>query len=33
LKTKDPDVKKVFEFLMGFERNHVVLIEKELAAV
>jgi hypothetical protein len=26
-------VKKVFEFLMGFERNHVVLIEKELAAV
>ena len=32
-KTKDPDVKKVFEFLMGFERNHVVLIEKELAAV
>jgi rubrerythrin len=32
-KTKDPDVKKVFEFLMGFEKNHVQLIEKELAAV
>ena len=32
-KTKDPDVKKVFEFLMGFEKNHVQLIEKELAAL
>jgi len=32
-KTKDPDVKKVFEFLMGFEKNHVALIEKELAAL
>jgi len=32
-KTKDTDVKKVFEFLMGFEKNHVQLIEKELAAV
>ena len=32
-KTKDPELKKVFDFLTGFERNHVVLIEKELAAL
>ncbi len=32
-KTKDPELKKVFEFLMGFEKNHVLLIEKELASV
>jgi len=30
---KDPEMKKVFDFLTGFERNHVVLIEKELAAL
>jgi rubrerythrin len=30
-KTKHPEVKKVFDFLVGFERNHVQLIEKELA--
>lgn len=32
-KTKNPEVKKVFDFLTGFERNHVQLIEKELAAL
>ena len=32
-KMKDPELKKVFDFLVGFERNHVVLIEKELAAL
>ena len=32
-KTTDPELKKVFDFLTGFERNHVVLIEKELAAL
>jgi rubrerythrin len=32
-KTKDPELKKVFDFLTGFERNHVLLIEKELAAL
>jgi rubrerythrin len=32
-KMKDPELKKVFDFLTGFERNHVVLIEKELAAL
>jgi hypothetical protein len=30
-KTKLPEVKKVFDFLAGFEKNHVQLIEKELA--
>jgi rubrerythrin len=32
-KMRDPELKKVFDFLSGFERNHVVLIEKELAAL
>ena len=32
-KSKNPEVKKVFDFLVGFERNHVLLIEKELAAL
>lgn len=32
-KMKSPELKKVFDFLAGFERNHVVLIEKELAAL
>jgi rubrerythrin len=32
-KMKDPDLKKVFDFLAGFERNHVLLIEKEHAAL
>ncbi len=32
-KMKDPELIKVFDFLMGFERNHVQLIEKELAAL
>jgi len=32
-KMKDPELKKVFDFLSGFERNHVQLIEKELAAL
>ncbi len=32
-KMKDPELRKVFDFLAGFERNHVQLIEKELAAV
>ena len=32
-KMKDPELKKVFDFLTGFERNHVQLIEKELAAL
>ena len=32
-KMKDPELKKVFDFLTGFERNHVLLIEKELAAL
>ena len=32
-KVKDPELKKVFDFLVGFERNHVLLIEKELAAL
>ena len=32
-KMKTPELKKVFDFLAGFERNHVVLIEKELAAL
>ena len=32
-KTKNPELKKVFDFLSGFERNHVQLIEKELAAL
>ena len=32
-KMKDPEMKKVFDFLVGFERNHVLLIEKELAAL
>jgi len=32
-KMKNPELKKVFDFLTGFERNHVVLIEKELAAL
>ena len=31
--SKNPEVKKVFDFLVGFERNHVLLIEKELAAL
>ncbi|MBI5905000.1 MAG: ferritin family protein [Deltaproteobacteria bacterium] len=30
-KTKQPDVKKVFDFLAGFEKTHVQIIEKELA--
>src|SRR5512134_1711357 len=29
--TKNPEFKKIFDFLTGFERNHVLLIEKELA--
>ena len=32
-KTKNADIKKVFDFLIGFERGHVQLIEKELAAL
>jgi len=32
-KMKNPEIKKVFDFLSGFERNHVQLIEKELAAL
>jgi rubrerythrin len=32
-KMKSPELKKVFDFLVGFERNHVLLIEKELAAL
>ena len=32
-KMKSTELKKVFDFLAGFERNHVQLIEKELAAV
>jgi len=32
-KTKHPETKKVFDFLANFERNHVQLIEKELAAL
>jgi rubrerythrin len=32
-KMKDPELKKVFDFLTGFERTHVLLIEKELAAL
>ncbi len=32
-KTKHPESKKVFDFLVNFERNHVQLIEKELAAL
>ena len=32
-KMKDPGLKKVFDFLTGFERVHVTLIEKELAAL
>ena len=32
-KMKDPELKKVFDFLVGFERVHVLLIEKELAAL
>jgi len=32
-KMKAPELKKVFDFLVGFERNHVLLIEKELAAL
>jgi rubrerythrin len=32
-KMKSPEIKKVFDFLVGFERNHVLLIEKELAAL
>jgi rubrerythrin len=30
-KSKNPEIRKVFDFLTGFERNHVQLIEKELA--
>jgi hypothetical protein len=32
-KMKDPELKKVFDFLTGFEKVHVLLIEKELAAL
>jgi len=32
-KMTNPEMKKVFDFLVGFERNHVLLIEKELAAL
>lgn len=32
-KMKQPEIRKVFDFLIGFERNHVQLIEKELAAL
>jgi len=32
-KSKNPEVRKVFDFLVGFERTHVQLIEKELAAL
>ena len=30
-KSTNPEIRKVFDFLTGFERNHVQLIEKELA--
>ncbi len=32
-KTRHAETKKVFDFLANFERNHVQLIEKELAAL
>jgi rubrerythrin len=32
-KMKSPELVKVFDFLAGFERNHVQLIEKELAVL
>ena len=32
-KVQGPELKKVFDFLAGFERNHVQLLEKELAAL
>ncbi len=32
-KAKTPDVKKVFDHLAAFEKGHVQLIEKELAAL
>jgi rubrerythrin len=32
-KTKHPETRKVFDFLTNFEKNHVLLIEKELAAL
>jgi len=32
-KMKNPELKKVFDFLSGFERNHVQLIEKEIAGL
>lgn len=32
-KMKNPELKKVFDFLAGFERNHVQMIDKELAAL
>lgn len=32
-KMKNPELKKVFDFLAGFERNHVLLVEKELATL
>jgi rubrerythrin len=32
-KSSHPDVRKVFDFLVGFERNHVLLFERELAAL
>ena len=32
-KSKSPEIRKVFDFLTGFERNHVQLIEKEIAAL
>ena len=31
-RAKDPDVKRVFDHLAAFEKGHVQLIEKELAA-
>src|SRR3990170_2825474 len=32
-KSTNPEIRKVFDFLTGFERNHVQLIEKELATL
>ncbi|MBE0604253.1 MAG: ferritin family protein [Deltaproteobacteria bacterium] len=32
-KSSHPDVKKVFEYLIGIEKSHVQMFEKELAAL
>lgn len=32
-RAKSPDVKRVFDHLAAFEKGHVLLIEKELAAI